>query len=274
MCLWRQVSWHSHLAALLARRPLAYHADMLGSYWRSNRACFVPAFVVGVLLIALWGWARWVYLPEDARRGELGTLCVGWMFGLLLAASLATIGWTASVQEPRRLWRIFLGTAAIAKICGLLLLIVGLGSGILRFVDILKALVVLTSWLVALSAMVAALRRWGAGMAVMGTGLIAVMLLAVPVTLMPVVRVAGQSRQAGAVVTITHLCPSLAMLAAVWDSVPLEWGKMNQMYHLTALGQDVPMNLPAWWLSTGLFLAMAGMGAVIGRAKRRSTIKN
>lgn len=181
----------------------------------------------------------------------------GWLLWLLLLATTAAVGAAALTRNTRPLRSIWLSMALLSDVCGLLLLLVAWDSGPLIWRDLLQLYLLLVSWLACCTAAAIALRRIGPGAAATLPLTLAALLLAAPVTAWPLVRALQGSVQTWAASLLSHACPTLALFAATAASRPYAWAQAGVMYHLTALGQDVPLPLPVWWISALAYSVVA-----------------
>ena len=233
---------------------------------------FVPAASVLVVLSLAWAWGRWGGpVGVGGRTVALPVLTAGWRFLMLVVATGAAIFATANLRGTLSVQRGFVAVAALADACGLLLLLAWWNGSTLSLADVLRLYLVLSGWLSAVAALTALLKRFGSGPAVALAGFIAAILLAAPVTLLPVVRAFNGPSQQHAVTLLTHACPSLAFLSAVKTPPPLGWSQMGEMYHLTTLGQDIPMELPQWWAAGLGYSYFAIAVLLLGRLERKSS---
>lgn len=203
----------------------------------------------------------------DALRQMTLAGCL--MLALVLPA-LAAVAMGAARAPARRKW---LGLAVLADLAGLVLVIAATGMEGFRVLDALKVYLILTAFCACWFALADVLVRAGRGMGVVIAGVSAAAMLALPVWVMPVVRAVDAPVQQQMVTATTLLCPVYGVLAAVRETVTLSWHQAPVMYRLSALGQDIPIALPAWWAPVavygGLTLLFTGLGWAGDAAWRR-----
>lgn len=252
------------------------------STWKRSWPALVPAAVVTVLLGGLWLWARFLYTaaPDADLRALRTGAFVGWLGLLLLAATVAAIVWTA-VAKPlspfeSELRQVMLGFSLLGDLAGLLILAVGLSDGFLTLIEVVRVYVLLVAWLALWSAFAYALKRRGA-MVSMGVSLIfALLLMAGPVTMMPLVRAAAwqESRTAQAsegppampgqsaleenlVRGIAIGCPLLGALDAARPHLEVHWRQLPGMNAVPSFGHNLSTAVPRWWVNTIVYAAAA-----------------
>lgn len=233
----------------------------------------LPAMLVFVTLGALWLYARFGYLPGHGPEVTV-LLFTGWLALMFLLSTVAVVIWTACVDTRPRAGparRTFLAYSLVSDLCGLLLLIVGVAGGLLSLLDVLRIYALLIAWLGLWTSAAGALRRLGSGVAVVASLSLAMSFFAAPVIASPIARASAQwslhntPAQPYVVQGIGYVTPMLALLDAVKDSFRIGWAQLPLMYHLTPLGQDIPMPLPTWWITT---LAFAGAAVLLWTARR------
>ncbi len=214
----------------------------------------LPALTVAAVMLALWAYGRWGYLPPGQREGVADALTVGWLCALFLTATAACVVWAATAPRatyPRG--RLFFGYSCVIDVCGLLLIALGLSSTALPWLDIGAIYLLLAAWTCFITALTAGLRRWGSGVAAAGGMAVAMTLLASPIVAMPLVHAAagwGPGWQPRVVAVITHTCPLLALIDALRPAMGLEWGQLPLMYRYSGLGQSIPAVAGPWWQCT------------------------
>jgi len=257
------------------------------SFWRRNWPAMIPAAVVTLLLGGLWLWARFLYTaaPDaDLRALRVGAF-VGWLGLLLLATTVAAIIWTA-VAKPAspfdgELRQVMLGFSMLGDMAGLLILAVGLSDGFLTFVEVVRLYLLLVAWTGLWTAVAYVLKRWGAGVSIGVSLILATILMAGPVTLMPLVQAAAWEEsstaqasegapamaakessawQEGMVKGIGIACPLLGALDAARPHLEVHWAQLPGADAVPGLGQSLPVALPKWWVNT---LVYAGAWLII-----------
>jgi hypothetical protein len=264
--------------------------SMLVSFWKRHWIATLPAATVALLMGGLWLWARFLYAaaPDaDLRTLRQGAF-VGWLGLLLLATTVASIIWTAAAKPTspfegeRR--HVTLGYALLGDTAGLLILAVGLSDGFLGLAEVGKVYLLLISWTGLWTAVAYALKRWGPGVSVGVSLTLATLLMAGPVTFVPLARAASwqetQTVQASDGVPVMRArpaasnsalqerivqgigiaCPLLATLDATRPQLEVHWAQLPGMYAMSGLGQNIPMTLPKWWVNT---LVYAGVAALV-----------
>jgi hypothetical protein len=233
-----------------------------------------PAAAVAVIMLVLWAYNRWGYVAADQREAVAGALALGWLCMLFLTATLAAIVWAATVPLTlAHQGRLFFGYAFLTDVCGLLLLVFGLGTQWLRLVDIGALYLLLAAWTALCAALTAALRRWGGGISAAVALTLALLLMSAPISAMPLVRAAaswGPLWQPRIVSAVTHLCPLMAMLDALRPTVRIDFGQLPIMYRYSGLGQSIPASPAPWWISTLIYAFLSLPLAAIARSRRPS----
>lgn len=213
----------------------------------------VPTAMLIAELVGAWFLGRAVQ-PNMA----IGFQLVAWLMLTLVLATLVTIASVASAMGSSPQDRpggqpgtvAFFCFALIADACGLLIILFGLSSNAITFIDCLQLYALLIAWLGFVAAATAFLARFNVGLAVTLASTLSMITLAAPVALVPIVRqLAGTPYQTQFVQAITYFCPTLSMLEAIRPSITFAWAQMPVMYALTPLGQDVPMALAPWHMS-------------------------
>jgi hypothetical protein len=251
----------------------AYDRAMVNNWVRQVRSALWPAAIVIPLLLALWLWARWGYAGAANRSLEIDAF-VGWIAFMFLAATLAGVLCAASAREakspdpepiaPSRQCpaqaRLLLGYAMMVTGCGLLLLWIGVGGDFITAGDVARIVAILAAWTGMWMQITCVFRRVTGGrgpFAAVGGLSLAMLFFAAPVTLLPAARALTGHSQEMAVTTIGWATPLLGTLGAMKQSILVGWATKPQMYQLSALGQDIPMALPAWWHGTMLYAGIA-----------------
>jgi hypothetical protein len=252
---------------------------------RQFRLASLPAATVAVLLLALWFWGRFAYAPANAWNALGFSVFLGWLVAMFLAVTLASILWTAGGKSPSPTSRdtrpdippdtreIFLGFALLLDTCGLILLCVGLFTGMITFLDIVRVYLLLAAWAGMWAALTWALRHLAgrAKAATLATAL-AMFLFAAPVTLLPLARAANNAGPRPRDITLQSIrlaTPMLGVVDAVKPTRTIEWAQLPEMYKLTAFGQDIPLDTPRWWTPTLTYAALALATWSISRLRPR-----
>lgn len=220
------------------------------------------------VLVATWVVLRIATrdMPLEGPR-ELPGILVAWPILLWPAATTTMVLWVAGVEGPGAMRRAWVGWAWVASAAGLVLLAVAWDSGRLAVEDALKVCLLLAAWLACWVAVGDHLRRWGPGAAVAGSLLVGTLLLAGPVTFVPVFRATPVARQTQVVNLMADACPVLGTLDAIKGSGSFAWEQQQPlMYHLTMLGQDIAKPDVAWWVGAA---AAGGLALLLGLAAWR-----
>ena len=193
---------------------------------------------------------------ETGEGISVGALVVGQLMLGLVVATVAAIAWAAGIApgSPRAGVRTWVGVAILALAIGVWLSALAGMTGRLGVGEVGRVWLLFAAWLALWTAAGVVLRPLGAARAVVIAGVPALVLLALPVAITPGYRAVLAAWGAGATETLSgwmaQACPTLGVIAAIWDSAPFVWPQRPVMYGLTPLGQDFPMPLPAWGIQT------------------------
>jgi hypothetical protein len=104
---------------------------------------------------------------------------------------------------------------------------------------------------------------------------LAMVLIAGPVALVPVARLPWAQRDTVArwqpvvVQGIGIGCPALGALDAMRPDVRIDWTQLPTMYGLSGLGQEIPIELPRWWVNASVYAGIGLVGMGLGRWWKR-----
>lgn len=196
---------------------------------------------------------------------------IGWTASVFLFATLLGIIWAAAADRARPI-HAFIGYALLVISAGLLILTIGSSGGYINLAQSLRLTLLLAAWVGLWSALTWSLRRWGAGVSIAVSLTAATLLLAAPVTLVPVARAISIERQTLATNAIALASPLLGMVQALRPEFQLDWTQMPRMYALSGLGQDMPIQLPPWWCNASLYSGAAAALLLIHRFTRQSPL--
>jgi hypothetical protein len=215
---------------------------------RQVRQAVLPAATVLLLLLILWCWGRWGYAAKSWEALRVSVFA-GWLAAMFLATTVAAIVWTAGAPDSRHdSSEVFLGFALLLDACGLLLLCVGLGTGMVGLWDILRVYLLLAAWAGMWATITWTIRQSGHSALAAVVALAGAMLcFAAPVTFVPLARAFAGPAQEIIVNTVRFSAPMLGVFDAMKASLPLPWAQLPEMYRLTSFGQNIPMDNPHWW---------------------------
>jgi hypothetical protein len=75
--------------------------------------------------------------------------------------------------------------------------------------------------------------------------------------------------QGRTVEVIRDTCPFLGIVDAFRPAIKIDWNVLPGMYAYSGLGQEIPMTLPAWWASAGLYAGITAVIVLITILRRR-----
>ena len=192
---------------------------------------------------------------EPARR------IMGWLMLALLTATPIVVGWGSAHGPAARLWP---GFALLLGGAGITIVLVLWATAMVSPWAGLRIVPVLGAWLAFWMLAAFHLRRLaGPGLAISLTLAPAMLLLAAPVTFMPLFRALAPGHRPSAIAIVANACPTLAVLDAT--AADYSWMQEGVMYGLTALGQDLPLSYPHWWLTALIYAAAAGSLGLLAR---------
>jgi len=181
---------------------------------------------------------------------------------------------------------ILLGCALLGDAAGALLAVVGVGWAQVGWKEVGALFALVLSWSALWCAVAWGLRRWGPGISAGVPLALSMVLMAAPVVMMPAVHAAahwgpgvsdgaggagrGQDWQGRAVKGVAISSPLLAGLDALRPAVRVDWATLPGMYDLSGLGQEVPMELPRWWINSLVYggaALLVGIGRLLLQAR-------
>jgi hypothetical protein len=276
----------------------------LWGFLRREWAAALPALVVALAFGGFWLCVQFSpAFPHD--RASTSAAFIGWIGLMTAVGTVGVIIWAAgggarahggSVRrrtppragragargagEPFSLFggegrRVFLGFALAGDAAGILAVAVGVTTGLLGWRTAIQLYIVMAAWMGMWSGVAWLLGRWGAGIGVALSLTCAMLLMAGPVTLVPLARLPGAPRafvnrwQPLVVTGIAGACPMLAALDAMKPEVRLDWPQLPQMYRMSGLGQEIPIELPRWWIAAAVYAGVGLVGAISGGRWRR-----
>jgi hypothetical protein len=227
---------------------IPYHPAMTIAWKKLGWA--LPGASAGGIAALLWA--------VGAERGN-GASFIGWLSLVLL---LATAGGVIGGTAPRPM-------TAVAFLAGLLTLGIGglgMGGGFIGFAEWVEVSAVLVAWTALWAALAWSLGLQGRGIASVLPIVLAIFLMALPVVAMPLIHAAGTSTrlQRGEVEFVRRASPQLACVEAAKHRLRVDWAQSPNMYALSGLGQEVPMELPNGWSSAAIYAAGAALAGGIG----------
>lgn len=229
---------------------------------KNNRTSQLPhvAFPAGVaaalLLAAVLSW----WAVHGAVTGGVGWIApamppqnvlAGWLMLVLVLCTQAGILVGAARALQNDFQRILIGLVLISVAVLTVLFLAALDCQWLTAVIVLQITAVLLAW-TSLCAMTARLMRpLGSAMAVGAVSTLAMLLLAAPVMLMPLMSVLGRLTMHWPLALLVNACPTLWLLGAAQPATGLNWfwwSHAPRMYQLSGLGVNTPMPVLEHWL--------------------------
>jgi hypothetical protein len=215
------------------------------------------------LLLILWLCARYIYASNDPSLRTAAF--VGWLCATFLLTTVAAVICTA-VTSSRSSFSVIYATASLA---GLLVALVALPGGYLGWSEILRVYFLLVSWLAFCVILANVFRRWGPGAAVTIPLTLTTLLISSPISWIPLVRATHGSTQDDILRGIGAACPLLALIDAIRPAIKVGWAQLPGMYTFSGLGQDIPMDLPHWYINTAFYAGAALLIFALSRLARR-----
>ena len=189
---------------------------------------------------------------------------LGWIAALFLLTTVANILWTARANS---FTTAFVGYAFLTDSAAVLLLILGLTTGLLRFPDILRLYLLLLTWSAAWSAFTYLLRRRPPLAAAVAITCSAIF-FAAPITALPLAR--ASSHRENTLQFISYATPILPAFDAVRSSLPaVGWPEWPVMYRLSDISQEIALRA-RWHRAALIYAVVAGVHALACYRRRHA----
>ncbi|NNM88574.1 MAG: hypothetical protein HKL95_08655 [Phycisphaerae bacterium] len=196
------------------------------------------------------GWIATAMPPAD--------MFAGWLMVLMLFAAVAAI--MVAARTKHFAW-VAVGVGWVVLALVLPLVFAAINSGTLPALVVLRIVAILAAWILLCTALVRLLLPLGPSVAVAATATLAMVLLALPVALMPLLADMAKLQIHWPLGLTVNACPVLWLLDGTDQALRFNWfwwSHARLMYQFTGLGQNTPMPvLQPWWLPTGISAALA-----------------
>ena len=196
------------------------------------------------------GWIATSMPPAD--------MLAGWLMLLMLFATMAAIMVAAQANHFASV-SVGVGLVVLALVPPLVF--AAGSSGELPMLVVLRIVAILAAWILLCAALARLLRPLGPSVAAAATATLAMVVLALPVVLMPLLADLAKLRAEWPLGLTVNACPVLWLLNGTDQALGFNWfwwSHAKLMYQFTGLGQNTPMPvLQPWWLPTGISVALA-----------------